>query len=134
MECFYTRTPVTFRMRSYKSRQHAVKGMAMELNFVRERGVPLPLRSNASSAKKTTGQEDGGDGAAGRRRVGKQCCCGMSVCSSLSQTSRVRTACPISYRQNALKMPQASRAVIIEETRAVGEGEGGGRRGEIEAR
>lgn len=38
------------------------------------------------------------------------------VCNSLSQTSRVRAACPISYRQNALKMPQASRAVIIEET------------------
>lgn len=29
----------------------------MELNFVREQSVPLPLRSNASSAKKTTGWE-----------------------------------------------------------------------------
>lgn len=36
---------------------------------------------------------------------------------------RARVACPISYRQNALKMPRASRAVIIEETvRARGTG------------
>lgn len=44
----------------------------------------------------------------------------VGVQQPLSQTSRMRAACPISYRQNALKMPQASRAVIIEETRARG--------------
>jgi len=121
-------------MHCYKARQHAVKGMVMELNFVRE--LSVPLRSNVGSTKKTTGWEDGDGsdgGGAERRRVGKQCCCGMSVCcSSLSQTSRVRAACPISYRQNALKMPQATRVVIIERLARMGWRER--RRGEIEAR
>jgi len=46
--------------------------------------------------------------------------------------SRVRAVCPISYRQNALKMPRASRAVIIEETRA-GKDEAKLRRGKLRA-
>lgn len=38
--------------------------------------------------------------------------------ANVCATARVQAACPIIYRQNTLKMPQASRAVIIEETRA----------------
>jgi len=42
--------------------------------------------------------------------------CAATPCERLRRLERGEAACPISYRQNALKMPQASRAVIIEET------------------
>ncbi|KYN14852.1 hypothetical protein ALC57_12961, partial [Trachymyrmex cornetzi] len=54
-------------MHCYKSRQHAVKGMVMELNFVRK--LSVPLRSNVGSAKKTTGWEDGGGSDGGGKII-----------------------------------------------------------------
>lgn len=111
----------------------------MELNFVRaSEACHCHCARMQAGRRKRLGEKTMVVRAvrAGRRRVGKQCCCGMSVCNSLSQTSRVRAACPISYRQNALKMPQVSRAVIIEETRADGRRgrEAKLRRGKLRAR
>lgn len=52
MEFFYT-IAVAFRMRGYKSRQHAVK--EMELNFVRERNravaIALECRQREENAR-----------------------------------------------------------------------------------
>lgn len=91
--------------------------MAAVLNFERNVAIALEYRQ---SAKKRTGETwvvvmvvQGN----GENNVAAVCRCAATP-RNVSATARVRAACPIIYRQNTLKMPQASRAVIIEETRA----------------
>lgn len=88
----------------YKSRQRAVE--EMELNFVRERSVPL--RSNAGSAKKTTGGRKtvaaltvarGGGGL--ENNVAAACRCAQQPLADVSYASRLSHQLSSKHPENA---------------------------------